>query len=136
MMKKIANVFIKAQLASLIATIVDFCITILLKEVGGLWYLFSTAAGSILGGIINFILGRRWVFKAVALSPGSQAFRYFLVWVCSILLNIGGVFILTNFWHFNYLFSKVITSVIIGIFFNFFLQKKYVFSHTSWNPGN
>lgn len=120
--------FLKAQLSSFISTIVDFGVTILLKEGCGLWYLFSTSAGSILGGVTNFELSRRWVFKVAAIRPGSQAVRYFLVWVGSILLNIGGVFALTSIGHLNYLLSKICTTVIVGISFNFFLQKKFVFS--------
>jgi len=127
MTKQSVNIFIKAQVSSFISTAVDFGITIFLKEACGLWYLFSTSAGSILGGAINFIFGRKWVFNAVALPPVSQVVRYILVWGGSILLNIGGVFLLTSVGHVKYLLSKVITSVIIGICFNYFLQKKFVF---------
>jgi len=128
MTKQSVNIFLKAQISSFVATLVDFGITIFLKEICGLWYLFSTTAGSILGGLTNFILGRKWVFKATEFPPGSQAIRYLFVWAGSILLNIGSVFLLTSVGHFNYLLSKVITSLIIGIFFNYFLQKKFVFS--------
>jgi len=128
MNKHTVNIFLKFQISSFIATIVDFGITIFLKEGCGLWYLFSTSAGSILGGVTNFVLGRTWVFKAGGLPPVSQALRYILVWGGSILLNIGGVYLLTSIANFNYLLSKVITSFFIGIFFNYFLQKKFVFS--------
>jgi len=121
-------VFLKAQISSFLSTIVDFGFTIFLKEGCGLWYLFSTSVGSILGGTTNFVMGRRWVFKAADLPTGHQALRYCLVWGGSILLNIGGVFVLTSIGHVNYLISKILTSVIVGIFFNYFLQKKFVFS--------
>jgi len=127
MTKQFLNIFIKAQMSSLLSTVIDFGFTIFLKELCGLWYLFSTSVGSILGGITNFILGRRWVFKAVEFPPASQAIRYLLVWGGSILLNIGGVYLLTSIGQINYLFSKMITAVIIGVFFNFFLQKKICF---------
>ena len=128
MTKHSAKIFIKSQASAIIATLADFGFTIFLKEVLGVWYLLSTSAGSILGGIVNFILGRRWVFNAIGLPVGMQAAKYVMVWGGSILLNVSGVFLLTNFGHINYLFSKTITALVIGIFFNYNLQKKYVFS--------
>jgi len=107
---------------------VDFSVTILLTEACGLWYLFSTSTGSVVGGITNFIINRRWVFKATEGKRSWQAVRYFLVWSGSILFNISGVYLLTNFGHINYVVSKVITAVMVGIFFNFLLFKKFVFN--------
>lgn len=138
MKKQAVNKFIRAQVSSLISTIVDFGVTIFLKEVCGVWYLFSTSAGSILGGVTNFTLGRRWVFKAHGLPQGSQAMRYFLVWGGSILLNIAGVWLMTSIGHLNYLYSKIITAIFVGIFFNYLLQNMYVFklNHESRKTTN
>jgi putative flippase GtrA len=128
MNRQSVTIFIKSQVSSIVSTLVDFSITILLKEVVGIWYLFSTSTGSILGGVTNFFLGRKWVFNATGTSSKSQAVRYVIVWGGSILLNITSVFFLTSFGHLNYLLSKIITAVMVGIFFNYILQKKYVFS--------
>jgi putative flippase GtrA len=130
MNRKSLNKFVKAQLSSFIATIVDFGCTIFLKEICGLWYLFSTSAGSILGGVTYFVLGRRWVFNAAGVPGKTQAIRFLLVWAGSILLNISGVWLLTSVGHFNYLYSKIVTSVCIGVFFNYLLHKTYVFKLT------
>jgi len=127
MTKLLVNKFLRAQVSSLISTIVDFGITIFLKELCGMWYLLSTSVGSILGGITNFSLGRQWVFNAAELSMESQAVRYLLVWGGSIFLNIGGVWLLTSIGNFNYLYSKILTAVFVGIFFNYSLQNTYVF---------
>lgn len=128
MIKQSFGKLIKFQLSSLIATLIDFSCTILLKEVGGVGYLLSTATGSLIGGVANFVIGRRWVFHAAELAPGSQAIRYLLVWGGSILLNISGVFLLTSIGRMNYLFSKIFSAVMVGFFFNYILQNKYVFS--------
>ncbi len=122
------NRFIKAQVASFLSTIVDFGITIFLTEACGIWYLLSTSTGSVAGGITNFLIGRKWVFKVAQLPPGSQVIRYMLVWGVSILLNISGVYLLTHIGRLNYLLSKTLTAVIIGIFFNYLLQKQFVFN--------
>ena len=127
------NKFIKAQVSSLAATVVDFSITIFLKEICGLWYLTGTITGTVLGGVTNFILNRRWVFCVTFLPPWRQAIRYSLVWGGSILLNICVVFLLTSFGHMNYLLSKIITATIIGISFNYLLQKYFVFNSTREN---
>jgi len=119
--------FIKAQCSSMAATVIDFMITIFLKEVCGLWYLFSTATGSVMGGVANFIMGRRWVFRAAGSSPGPQAIKYVLVWVGSILLNVSGMYLLTSIGRLNYVLSKVIVSLTVGICFNYVLQKTFVF---------
>jgi putative flippase GtrA len=130
MTKGSLNKFLRAQGASFVSTMVDFGFTILLKELCGVWYIASSSAGSILGGVANFVLGRRWVFKAAELAPGSQAMRYLLIWGGSILLNITGVWLLTGIGHLNYLYSKILTAVFVGIFFNYLLQNRYVFKLT------
>jgi len=119
--------FIRAQISSLVSTLVDFSITILLSEAAGWWYLSGTAAGTFAGGITNFELGRHWVFRAAKLSPVKQARRYILVWLASLFLNVGFVYLLTSQGHLHYIISKVIVSCLISISFNFVLQWKFVY---------
>ncbi|MGE5424416.1 MAG: GtrA family protein [Syntrophothermus sp.] len=126
--------FIRFQMASCAATLTDFAVTIFLKEICGFWYMVSTSTGSLLGGITNFSLGRRWVFQVTETSTRKQATRYLMGWTGSILLNIAGVFLLTHFGKLNYLYSKIITSFLVGIFFNYFMQKKFVFSRPACPP--
>lgn len=128
MNKHSISTFVRYQLASTVATFLDFAVTVILTEAASIWYLISTSAGSLSGGIAGFILGRKWVFNASSFHGGSQALRYLIAWGGSILLNISGVYLLTNFLKFNYLHSKIITVVTVGIFFNYLLQKKFVFS--------
>lgn len=128
MTRKTLRIFIRAQCSSLISTVVDFGVTIILTDGCGWWYLIGTSVGTTLGGGTNFFLGRKWVFNASEISPVSQAIRYILVWGGSIILNIGGVFLLTSIVHLNYLLSKAILAILVGIFFNYLLQKKFVFN--------
>jgi putative flippase GtrA len=127
MTKLVLNKFLKAQISSFMATIMDFGLTIILKESCNLGYLFSTSVGSIIGGITNFELGRRWVFMATNSPKRFHAGRYLLVWGGSILLNITFVYFLTGIGHLNYLLSKILTTLFVAIFYNYFLQKKFVF---------
>lgn len=119
--------FVKAQAASLAATIIDFSTTVILVEWFHCWYLTASITGTISGGIANFMLGRKWVFVATAKTIPVQAFKYLLVWVGNLLLVSAGVYLLTHYGGVSYVVSKVIVSVIVGISYNYLLQKKFVF---------
>ncbi len=119
--------FARFQIASLAATSVDFGVTILLKELCGLHYLPSTSIGTLSGGVTNFIMCRNWVFRNARHSAIKQASRYLMIWAGSILLNILFVYLFTSLIGLNYIISKVITAIFIGITFNYSLQNKFVF---------
>lgn len=119
--------FFKAQVASFSATLIDFSITYALTSFAELSYIFSSATGVICGGIINFLLGRYWVFNATKERKVKQVPKYILVWISSMLLNMGGLVLLTEVFGFYYLISKAITSVIVGVIFNYNIQKTFVF---------
>jgi putative flippase GtrA len=119
--------FIKAQAASLTASLVDFLTTILLVELLHCWYLWGTAAGTIAGGITYFLLGRTWVFSAAERKMLPQMVRYLLIWTGYLLLNAGAVFLITHYASVNYIFSKMGVSVLLGVSYNYGFQKYFVF---------
>ena len=57
-------VFIKAQLSSYVASLIDFLVTILLVKLSGLFYLYATFLGSVVGGVVNCVINYGWVFHA------------------------------------------------------------------------
>lgn len=121
--------FLKAQLSSLIATAVDFTVSILLVEIFGLDYLaVSVAAGAVFGAITNFIINRYWTFEAKEKRVAKQSLRYLLVWAGSLLLNVSGTYSLNHFFNLQYVLAKISVAVIVGLTFNYILQKKYVFA--------
>jgi len=122
---------LKAQLSSLVSTITDFLLTHFLTEAAGIWYLISSVIGTTMGGFVNFLLGRHWVFKAKSNPALSQAGKYLVVWIGSLILNTTGVYVFTEILLFHYLVSKVLISLMVGIFFNFLLQKMFVFKTQS-----
>lgn len=119
--------FFKAQVASLTATLVDFSTTYVLTSLLGLSYILSSAIGVVGGGVVNFLLGRYWVFSAENEKKADQIPRYMLVWLSSMLLNMGGIIFFTEIVGLYYLISKITTAVIVGVFFNYYLQKTFVF---------
>jgi putative flippase GtrA len=119
--------FVKAQAASLIASLTDFSVSIFLAKLLGWWYLLASVTGTIVGGIAHFTISRSWVFDAREKQVGTQAIKYILVWVGSLSLNALGVFLITHYLGENFVVSKIVVSIIIGIFYNYLLQKKIVF---------
>ncbi|RYZ60270.1 MAG: GtrA family protein [Chitinophagaceae bacterium] len=119
--------FAKAQLASFIASSVDYFVTILCVEFLGFHAVAGSSTGTILGGMTNFSIGRHWVFKGGERERRIQLFRYFLVWTGYLLLSTTGVYLLTHFAHYNYLVSKLTLSLFLAIAYNYPLQKRFVF---------
>lgn len=119
--------FIKAQAASLAATCFDFLTTIVLVNVFGWWYLAGSITGTIAGGLLNFMIGRLWAFNATERKIEWQFIKYVLVWTGNLLLNAAGVFMITQYIGLSYVISKVLTAVVVGIGYNYVLQKKFVF---------
>ena len=118
---------LKAQVASLASTLVDFTLTIACVELLHVWYLAATVLGNVAGGVTNFYLGRYLVFQAARQQARGQAVRYLAVWLGSLLLNAAGVYAFTQGLHFQYIHSKVIVSLFVGIGFNYLMQLYFVF---------
>ncbi len=119
--------FLQAQAAAAVGTAADFLVTIVCVEVLHSWYLLATVLGNVAGGVVNFYLGRYYVFRAAQQSAPAQGIRYFFVWLGSMLLNAAGVYVFTQGLHVNYLCSKVVVSLLVGVGFNYFLQLYFVF---------
>ena len=119
--------FGKAQCSAWVASAVDFGITLLLTSLVGLWYGYSTLIGSISGGLTNCAINYRWVFNAFGMKKKYVALRYLFVWVGSIALNTFGTWQLTEISGNNYIISKTIVAVLVAIFWNYQLQRTFVF---------
>ena len=119
--------FLKAQYSSIISTIADFLVTLFLTQIAGFWYLLSSCMGTVLGGCVNFSLGRNWVFRMKNGERLSQIIRYVIVWSGSLILNVCGVCFFTEVLGLHYIVSKTIIAVCVGMGFNFYFQKSFVF---------
>jgi len=119
--------FGRAQLSSLLATLADYGTLFLCTEVFHVWYVISTAVGALLGAVVNFMINRHWSFRASHGRISHQAFRYTVVSGGSLILNTGGVYLVTEFGRIHYAISVVIVSILVGIFFNYPLHRHYVY---------
>ena len=122
------STFIKAQANSVLSTLFDLLVTVILKEVFSVWYVAASFIGTIAGGIFNFSVGRNWVFNRKEKKIPAQAFRYLIIWNGNLLLSTLGVFLITHYGGLSYFYSKIIVAVVVGVFYNYVLQKKFVFA--------
>ncbi|MEJ0101824.1 MAG: GtrA family protein [Bacteroidota bacterium] len=119
--------FLKANISSLVASLSDYIITIIAVHFFYANVVIGGIIGTICGGVINFLIGRHWVFSS---DPGKghvQGLKYLLVWTGNLGLNATGMYVLTEAGN-SYIIAKVATSLLVAIAYNYPLQKKYVFN--------
>ncbi len=131
MMKNKSSTFItffKYNLTAITATCVDFLVLIIFTELLQFWYLFSGILGAISGGVVAFVLGRNWAFQSRDNDLFMQATKYSLVWITSIALNVSGLYMMVDLLEYQYLISKMIITIVVGLGFNYFMQKYFIFN--------
>jgi putative flippase GtrA len=119
--------FLKAQAVLIFGSIADFAITLMLVQLFNLWYVIANTFGNISGFILQFFLCREWVFNGIKRNIFPQVIKFVMVWAGSLFLSAAGIYFFTRFIGMNYILSKIITSVILGVTYNYLLLKKFVF---------
>jgi putative flippase GtrA len=120
--------FTKAQLASILATTVDFLVYLFLFKVLGVWYVIGSAMGTVSGGITHFLISRHWVFGAGEGKWSGQAARYVLVWAGNLVINTSVLYLLTQITGTNYaVANKIGIAIGVAVLYNYVLQKRFVF---------
>jgi putative flippase GtrA len=126
--------FTKAQLASLLATGVDFLVTFLLLRWAGLppaaasgRVTFYGVTGTLCGGVTHFMISRTWVFNAQEKKWAAQLNRYVLVWIGNLALNAVGLYLLSRYVGIDPMLAKIITATSVAVLYNYTLQKRFVF---------
>ena len=120
-------IFLKAQFSSLTATAFDFAFTILFIEIIEFNYMIATSIGAIAGAVTNFGINKFWSFNKSKGVIKKQGLRYAFVWIGSITLNVTGSNLLINVFKMQYVFSKIAIALLVGLTFNYTLQRYYVF---------
>lgn len=120
--------FLRYNVSACTASICDFLMLIFFTEIIGIYYVIATFIGAVTGASVAFILGRNWTFFSKEGRVSSQGFRFFLVVSGSILINTIGVYFFTDVLLVpHYTISKVMVAVLVGIFYNFPMQRYFVF---------
>lgn len=115
------------QIAAFAATVVDFACMIALVRAASMDPVKATAIGAGLGAITSFLLGRHWCFGATDGNPWGQAARYAAVSAISLGLNTLGELLLFRLLGVQYVVARGITSLLVGVGWNFPAHWRFVF---------
>lgn len=111
------------------ATFSDFLVLLIGKEYFGLDPVTATFIGACCGATVAFFLGRNWTFLNKEGRMTVQGARFVLVVIGSILLNTFGEYLFTEVWIVgHYMVARVITAMIVGLCYNFPMQRYFVFN--------
>ena len=121
--------FLKANVASVVASLLDYLVSIVLLSYFSADAMVAGITGTICGGICNFLIGRNWVFDSAGNKVAGQVLRYFIVWTGNLVLAAMGLYILVRLLGANFIFSKVSVSLLVAVCYNYPLQKRYVFKN-------
>jgi putative flippase GtrA len=119
--------YCRAQAVLILGSAGDFGVTILLVELFHRPVLLANLAGNITGAILQFIFSRSWVFHANQGNIYLQWIRFILMWAGNFGLSAAGLYLLSSLMGLNYLLAKTIVSVLLGLTYNYIVQKWFVF---------
>jgi len=119
--------FYRSQIGSFMASVVDIVSLYLLTEFLNVYYVISAGIASGLGAIVGFTVLRIWAFKQTDRPIATQAAKYALVSLLILLLNMGGIYAVTEYLGLQYMISKLVIAFVIGIGVSFPLFRYYVY---------
>lgn len=120
--------FMRYNVSALIATAADFLVLSLLHYGFGMYYVYATAIGAVAGAIVSFFLGRNWAFMNKEGKLSTQGFKYILTSGFSLIFNVVGVYLMVDVMGVsNVLLAKTIIALGIGFFFNFPMQRFFIY---------
>lgn len=119
--------YIKANVAAIVASLLDFLLFFLLVHTGWMEVAPATVTGMVCGGALAFAMGRNWVFGAREGAPAGQVIRYILVWTGNIALSTALVNWLVKGLDVQYMVARVSVSIVMGLTYSYFLQRWFVF---------
>ena len=115
------------QVGAAASTVIDFGLMIALVQLAGVSADLGTAAGAVAGGVLNFIISRRWIFRGHAGHWATQAVWYVVVSGSGAGLNVLGEHLLHDVAGVQYLAARVVVSFAVGLLWNFPMQRRFVF---------
>lgn len=120
--------FIKAQIASFLASVTDFLAMLLMVELLGLWYGTASVLGNVIGAIVHFSIGRLWVFRAKNKNILPQMLKYLFMWFGYILITFILLVTVKELLHMHYQIAKILVAVFMSVTYSYWLQKKIIFN--------
>jgi putative flippase GtrA len=126
-MPKLLTTLARHQVGSLIASVVDFSTMIGGVRLLDLHPAVATAGGAAMGAIVNFLLGRYWIFPDGLATAKASAMRYALVSAGSLALNSAGEYVLVSFARMQYVIARVLVAIAVSVAWNFPMQRGFVY---------
>lgn len=139
--------FLRSIASSQAASWVDMGLSFALFAWLGLMPWLSTALGALAGGIINCIINYRFTFHAQGCDWRAVMVKYAMVWVGSVTLNAVGtqaLYYLLEHWTWletigfrpdgYFAVARLVVSLLVSWFWNFVLQRYFVYRVTRFDP--
>lgn len=122
------NQMIRYSISGAIAFSVDMSLLFILTEYFGCNYLIAAIIAFTVGMLIVYFLSVGWVFPKRSLkSRQKEIWIFFIIGVIGLGLNEVIIWSFTEFVHFHYMMSKLISTTIV-YFWNFFNRKYLLFN--------
>lgn len=93
----------------------------------GVPYLVALVVGYIVGGLNSYLLNRHWTFDAGDLSHARSGGRFFVVWACSVLVNIGVLYVLVHHFHASKIPTQAVLQSLVTAL-TFFVNRNWAFA--------
>lgn len=110
-----------------LAFAIDFGLLFILTEYIGLFYVLSATLSFIAGLLLNYFISTSWIFKSVIKNKQIEFTLFALIGVIGLGLNDLLIWIFTEKFHLYYMFSKLVTAVLVYLW-NFFGRKYFLFN--------
>jgi putative flippase GtrA len=141
------STFLRSIVSSQLASWIDMGTGFLIFALFKLAPWFCTAIGAVAGGIVNCVVNYKFTFRADGVSWKAVIIKYCMVWTGSIVFNSGGtqlLYQLMNDWTWletigfrpdgYYAVARVVVSLLVSWFWNFAMQRSFVYRTTSFDP--
>jgi putative flippase GtrA len=109
-----------------IATLVDLSLLFTFTEFFGIYYFFSGILSYFAGGIIHYILNKKYTFKNKSKKIVAQLSVFFGVALIGLIINQAVLYVLVEIGSIWYMFAKLI-SIFIVLLWNFTGHKYITF---------
>lgn len=114
--------------AGLVAFLADLATLYFLTDFAGVYYLISAAIGFLVGLTITYLFSVLWIFdERRTQNKFVEVTIFALIGLVGLMLTSFFMWLFTSILLFHYLYSKIITTVIVFIW-NFIAKKKILFT--------
>lgn len=106
-------------------TIVDMGLLYVLTKYAGIYYVLAAALSFTTGVTLNYFMCTGWIFEESKIkNKGVEILLYFVISIIGLLINVAGIWLLTNFLALHFMLSKFLATA-LTLIWNF-CSRKYL----------